>query len=142
MTTAANGRPPLVDASAIGMLRVPPRPRPRAGVLLAWAIMLGLLVASAWSTYALRINVASLIDSLDNARRFVARMVPLDFPPWAEVAPMLWETMSIVLLATALCMALAVPPVSYTHLDVYKRQPATSSHRPASRAPAWTPART
>lgn len=110
MTAATRGEaPPGAEAAVGGAWIVPPRPRPRFATLAAWAIMIGLFAASIWSMVELRINVASVADSLDNARLFVSRMFPLDFPPLAEVLPMLWETLSIVILATALCVALAIP---------------------------------
>ncbi len=110
MTTATTGEaPPLAGEPDERAWAPPPRPRPRFATLAAWGIIVALFAASIWSMYELRINISSLVDSLDNARLFVSRMFPLDFPPMAEILPMVWETMSIVILATALCVVLAIP---------------------------------
>ena len=34
----------------------------------------------------------------------------------------IWETIYVTLIATAFAIVIGLPPVSYTHLDVYKRQ--------------------
>lgn len=106
--TATTHRPTSAP-DARGPRPFPARPAPDPWQVGAGLIMVGLFAASIWSVIALRINVASLVDSAGNAQRFMARMFPLDFPAAGEIVQMLWETMSIVLLATALCVILAVP---------------------------------
>ncbi|MBB1020047.1 phosphonate ABC transporter, permease protein PhnE [Dietzia sp. E1] len=88
---------------------VPARPRPSLNGIAVWLFLTGLLAASIWSTIDLRINVASILDSVSNAADFLSRMFPLDFPPAGELALLLAETLAIVVLATALAVALSIP---------------------------------
>lgn len=90
-------------------LPLPPRPRPRLGVVAVWVVMLGLLVASLWSFSALGIDVAALVDGARNAANFVSRMFPLDFPPAGELVSLTLETLAIVTVATALSVVLSLP---------------------------------
>ncbi|NNG19814.1 phosphonate ABC transporter, permease protein PhnE [Naumannella sp. ID2617S] len=90
-------------------VELPKRPAPSARGIVAAVIMLGLLAASIWSVIELRINVASFIDSADNAGRFLKRMVPLDFPPVGELLHLVFQTLAIVLLATLLGVLLSIP---------------------------------
>lgn len=82
--------------------------RLQPGRVVAAVVMLALVVGGIWASIELKINIASLIDSRDNAINFIGRMFPLDFPPSpGETAALLWETLSIVLLATALSVVLS-----------------------------------
>ena len=87
----------------------PDRPARSLNDLAVWAVLGLLLVAAIWSTIDLRINIASIVDSVDNAGRFMARMFPLDFPPPGELAGLIAETLAIVLLATVLAIILSLP---------------------------------
>ncbi|QFG68395.1 phosphonate ABC transporter, permease protein PhnE [Ornithinimicrobium pratense] len=82
-------------------------PLPSLRGLLAWAIVLAFVSGGVWSIIDLRINIASLADSWDNAVRFMRRTLPLDFPPWVEVARTTAYTLAIVLLATVLAVVLS-----------------------------------
>ncbi|GAB3701964.1 phosphonate ABC transporter, permease protein PhnE [Mariniluteicoccus flavus] len=101
--TATQVRRPAAEVTG------PRRPAPSPRSIAATVIMVGLLAAAVWATAELRINVASFLDSADNAGRFVARMFPLDFPPAAELALVILQTLAIVLLATLLGVVLAIP---------------------------------
>lgn len=90
-------------------VRAPERPRPNASVIVAGVVLLALVVAGAWSIASLGINVATIASSLDNAVAFLDRMFPLDFPPLGETLGLIFETLAIVFLATALSVALSVP---------------------------------
>lgn len=70
--------------------------------ILATTIMGGFVVAAIWSVIDLRINLATLIDSWDNAVRFFSNVFPLDFPSWAELWGMTALTLAIVVSATVL----------------------------------------
>lgn len=70
--------------------------------LLATGIMAAFLIAAIWSVIDLRINLATLIDSWDNATRFFSNVFPLDFPSWAELWEMTALTLAIVISATVL----------------------------------------
>lgn len=89
------------------MRRTLNRPSPKAigvtAVLTVW------LVASLWSVAALKLNIATFVDSLGNAVDFVSRIFPLDFPPFGELMRMTGQTLAIVTCATALSVALSVP---------------------------------
>lgn len=87
----------------------PPRPAPDLRTILLWTVLAGLLLASLWSVWDLRINLATLIDSAGNAVDFVSRILPLDFPSFGEIVTSTVETLAIVLLATALSVALSIP---------------------------------
>lgn len=77
-----------------------------------WAatlVLILLAVLGAWSVQSIGINIATLAQSADNAQAFIARMFPLDFPPVAELASMIFESLAIVFLATALSVVLSLP---------------------------------
>ncbi|WP_425307754.1 phosphonate ABC transporter, permease protein PhnE [Ammonicoccus fulvus] len=88
---------------------LPRRPMPQPRTIGAIAIMVGLFIASVWSVIDLRINIASIIDSWENATRFVGRMFPLDFPEAGELVGLIGVTLAIVILATVLSVVLSVP---------------------------------
>lgn len=88
---------------------VPVRPRPAGSSLAAALVMIALVVGGVWSVGALGIDIATIVDSFDNAVNFFARMFPLDFPPVAETLSLVFETLAIVFLATLLSVALSVP---------------------------------
>ncbi|WP_084342879.1 phosphonate ABC transporter, permease protein PhnE, partial [Janibacter corallicola] len=90
-------------------ITLPRRPAPRPRSVAATFAILGLLAAGLWSVISLRINVATIIDSVDNAARFAERMFPLDFPTVGQTTGMVLETLAIVVLATALSVVLSVP---------------------------------
>lgn len=93
---------------------VKPAAATRSWQELAVWIVLGLLfVASIWSVGALRINIASILDSVDNAIAFGSRMFPLDFPPIGELVGLILETLAIVFLATVLSVVLSIPVALY-----------------------------
>ncbi|WP_338064883.1 phosphonate ABC transporter, permease protein PhnE [Tomitella gaofuii] len=105
MHTLARPAPqPAGEASRAGVVR----PR-RLESAAAKAVLVALVAAGIWSTMALQINVASIADSAGNAVDFAGRMLPLDFPPVAELAGMIGETLAIVLLATVLSVVLSIP---------------------------------
>ncbi|MFC0675296.1 phosphonate ABC transporter, permease protein PhnE [Brachybacterium hainanense] len=105
MSTTSPARAPRTSATPLPALWSPPSPRGTA----ALAVLLALLIAACWSVWDLGIDVPTILGSLGSASAFVSRMVPLDFPPAAELAGMLLETLAIVLLSTVLAMALSVP---------------------------------
>lgn len=72
-------------------------------------VLVGLLLAAVWSVIDLQINLATFIDSVDNAVDFVARIFPLDFPPVSDIVAMSGQTLAIVTLATLLSVALSIP---------------------------------
>ncbi|MFC7403525.1 phosphonate ABC transporter, permease protein PhnE [Georgenia alba] len=75
----------------------------------AVVVLLGVLAAAVWSVIDLRINLATMVDSVDNATAFLARVVPLDFPPLGELVAMTAQTLAIVVVATALAVVLSTP---------------------------------
>lgn len=81
----------------------PPSPK---GVL-AWLVVLAFVVGGTWSIIDLRINIASILDSWDNAERFLGRTLPLEFPPLGELAASTAYTLAIVIVATALAVVLS-----------------------------------
>lgn len=70
-------------------------------------VLLALLGAGVWAVADLRLNLATLIDSAGNAADFLARTVPLDFPPVAELLAMCGRTLAVVVTATALASLLS-----------------------------------
>ncbi len=89
--------------------QVPQKPRPQPGNIVALAVLALLVVGGVWSINALGINVATIANSFDNAVNFVGRMFPLDFPPLGETLGLIFETLAIVFLATALSVVLSIP---------------------------------
>ena len=88
---------------------LPRKPLPRANSVAVAATLFLLLCAAVWSTVELRINLATIADSISNATNFVARMFPLDFPPPGELAALIFETLAIVVLATLLAVIISIP---------------------------------
>ncbi|GAB3562382.1 phosphonate ABC transporter, permease protein PhnE [Amycolatopsis endophytica] len=76
--------------------------RPRTGSVAATVALVALLGLAAWAVADLRINVATLTDSVGNAVDFAGRMFPLDFPPVGELLALTGKTLSIVVCATLL----------------------------------------
>jgi len=72
-------------------------------------VLLGIVVAGAWSVSEIGISVRTIADSFDNAVNFIGRTLPLDFPPLGEAVALVVETLAIVFLATALSVALSIP---------------------------------
>lgn len=86
----------------------PPVRRAQPGTA-AWLVVMILLAAGLWSMYSLGINAAALARSGTNAVAFVRRLVPLDFPGFAETAQLVGQTLAIVIAATAVSVALSLP---------------------------------
>lgn len=72
-------------------------------------VLLLLLAAAVWSVIDLRINIATIVDSVHHAVEFVSRVFPLDFPPVGEIVAMSVQTLAIVFIATLLAVALSIP---------------------------------
>ncbi|MBO3676485.1 phosphonate ABC transporter, permease protein PhnE [Streptomyces sp. NEAU-YJ-81] len=79
-----------------------------AGLSAATALML-CVIGGVWAFIALRLNVATLTDSADNAVDFLSRTLPLDFPPAGELFSLIWQTLAIVVSATVLSVVLSMP---------------------------------
>ena len=77
---------------------LPKRPPPSFNTVAVWVVLIALFAASVWSVIDLRINIASIIDSIENAQNFIARMFPLDFPEPLDLLLMVLETLAIVTL--------------------------------------------
>ncbi len=91
-----------MDASTDRRLNRPPRlDAPRVVLLL-------LLCATVFSLPALRGSGREL-DTLANLRRFLDRFWPPDFSILPQIAPALWETFQIAVLATGASVLLAIP---------------------------------
>lgn len=96
--------------------------------ILATAMMGAFVIAAIWSVIDLRINLATLIDSWDNATRFFSNVFPLDFPSWAELWDMTALTLAIVISATVLGVVVSLIAA------LLAARP--TSHNPAVRAAA------
>ncbi|ASQ98879.1 phosphonate ABC transporter, permease protein PhnE [Streptomyces sp. 11-1-2] len=79
-----------------------------AGLSAATALML-CVIGGVWAFIALRLNIATLTDSADNAVAFLSHTLPLDFPPAGELFSLIWQTLAIVVSATVLSVVLSVP---------------------------------
>jgi len=77
--------------------------------MAASLVGLAMLGFAVWSLIDLRINMATLLDSVDNATAFLRRIVPLDFPPIDETLFLIGQTLTIVIAATLLSMVLSIP---------------------------------
>ncbi|USY18977.1 phosphonate ABC transporter, permease protein PhnE [Nocardiopsis exhalans] len=84
-------------------------PLPRPSGVAALLTALALIGVGVWSIIDLRINVATLVSSVDNAADFLSRTLPLDFPGFGELAGPLATTLAIVIAATLLSVALSIP---------------------------------
>ncbi|MGW4486594.1 phosphonate ABC transporter, permease protein PhnE [Amycolatopsis sp. NPDC004368] len=83
--------------------------RPRAGGTAAWLVLAAIVAVGVWAVADLKINVATFVDSADNAVDFAGRMFPLDFPPVGELLELCGKTLAIVVSATLLSVILSVP---------------------------------
>ncbi|GGJ62412.1 phosphonate ABC transporter, permease protein PhnE [Streptomyces brasiliensis] len=97
----------VLDPAATGTRRT--LARPAAAGIGAGLVLLACVAAGVWAFASLKINVPTLVDSAGNAADFASRMVPLDFPPLGELLGLVWQTLAIVLCATALSVVLSVP---------------------------------
>ena len=107
MAGVTQTRPPS-GASAGASARRTLAPTTPAGTAAA-LVLLALLAAAVWSIISLRLNVATFVDSVDNATDFLSRTLPLEFPPVREVLVLCGETLAIVVCATLLAVAISVP---------------------------------
>lgn len=78
-----------------------------AGVL-ATVIMVSFITAGVWAVAELKINVATLVRSWENAVRFFRNVMPLDFPSLGELWEMTALTLAIVVSATILAVVLSL----------------------------------
>lgn len=106
MTVVTDAPPPTSLGAGVPL---PPRPRPSANRIAASTGLIMLLGAAIWSVIALEINLASMARSLDNAAKFLGRVVPLDFPPIGDLLVMTGQTLAIVVVATVLAVVLSLP---------------------------------
>ena len=83
------------------------RPPSVQGVTAA-LIMLAFCGGGIWSMVELEIGIARILEGIDNAGHFLARTMPLDFPPLGELVEMTAITLAIVLLATLLSVILSI----------------------------------
>ncbi|MEV0072524.1 phosphonate ABC transporter, permease protein PhnE [Amycolatopsis sp. NPDC050768] len=83
--------------------------RPRAGGTAAWLVLAAIVAVGVWAVADLKINVATFVDSADNAVDFAGRMFPLDFPPVGELLELCGKTLAIVVSATLLSVIISVP---------------------------------
>ncbi|WP_017585031.1 phosphonate ABC transporter, permease protein PhnE [Nocardiopsis ganjiahuensis] len=84
-------------------------PLPGPSGVAALLTVLTLVGVGVWSVIDLRINVATLLSSADNASDFLSRTLPLDFPTPAELAGPLGVTLAVVIAATLLSVVLSIP---------------------------------
>ncbi|MFD4404862.1 phosphonate ABC transporter, permease protein PhnE [Nocardia sp. NPDC058499] len=82
------------------------RPPSRTGIAVSTVLLIWLAL-SVWSVAALKINIATIADSIGNATDFIARIFPLDFPPLGDILVMTGQTLAIVTCATALSVVLS-----------------------------------
>ncbi|MBU3865814.1 phosphonate ABC transporter, permease protein PhnE [Streptomyces sp. 4503] len=103
--------PPAAPGPGPGATRPPRRTlaRPTAAGLGAATALLLCVIGGVWAFIALRINIATLTDSADNAVDFLSRTLPLDFPPAGDLFSLIWQTLAIVVSATVLSVVLSVP---------------------------------
>lgn len=100
-TTLRSGRPSRID--------LPKRPAPPANSVAVGVALLALVAIALWSIVDLKINVASIFDSIGNAADFISRVFPLDFPPLGETLSLIGTTLAIVICATVLSVVLSLP---------------------------------
>lgn len=82
---------------------------PRIGNTAAWLVVAALTALGCRAIVDLRINIATFVDSGRNAVDFAGRMLPLDFPPAAELLELAAQTLAIVVSATVLSVVISAP---------------------------------
>ncbi|MBB5935476.1 phosphonate ABC transporter, permease protein PhnE [Streptomyces zagrosensis] len=83
--------------------------RPTTARLAATAVLLLCFAGGVWAFVTLQLNIATVVDSADNAVDFAERMLPLEFPPPGELFELTWQTLAIVIAATTVSVVLSVP---------------------------------
>lgn len=86
--------------------------------------MAAFVLAGVWSLIELRINVASLVDSWDNAVIFLTeRATPLDWPEGLQLLEATLTTLAIVTVATVLAVLMSIPVALLAAYNTCKSAP-------------------
>lgn len=104
-------------------------PMPSWRGLVATGILGGFFVAGLWSVIELRINIATMLDSWQNAVNFMNRALPLDFPPLGELLHGTVMTLAIVVFATVLAIVLSIPVALLAARNTCRSQPVRGAAR-------------
>lgn len=102
---------------------------PKLNTVIATVVVAAMLGYGLWSLAALKINVATLVDSIGNAQSFMTRMLPLDFPALPETAALIAQTMAIVIAATLLSTVLSIPLAFWAAGNTSRGMPSRTSSR-------------
>lgn len=104
MSIAAPTKPATTVDLRTGSL---PKPTPeRTAVALTLLTILGVSLFSLWQS---GISITTMLGSMDNAQRFLARVGTIKFPPAAELLELTFFTLGLVLTGTLLAALLSVP---------------------------------
>ncbi|MEV4513459.1 phosphonate ABC transporter, permease protein PhnE [Dactylosporangium sp. NPDC049525] len=104
--------------SAPGATEAPPlpeldqlvkRPKPPASTLTAAGLLLALLAFAVWSLAEVGFTAETFTESAGKVGPFLDRMLPLQFPPAADLLRSIGITLGVVLCGTVLSAVLSVP---------------------------------
>ncbi|MEV6924316.1 phosphonate ABC transporter, permease protein PhnE [Dactylosporangium sp. NPDC051485] len=98
-----------VDAPEVDLERAVRRPGPAPSTLVAAGLLVALLVFAVWSISEIGFTAETFTESIDKVGPFLDRMLPLRFPPMADLFRSIGITLGVVLCGTALSALLSVP---------------------------------
>ncbi|GAB3868230.1 phosphonate ABC transporter, permease protein PhnE [Dactylosporangium cerinum] len=93
----------------VDLERLVKRPGPPASTVVAGGLLVALLTFAVWSLIQVGFTVETFTESAGKVGPFLDRMLPLEFPPAAELLRSIGVTLGVVLCGTVLSAVLSVP---------------------------------
>ncbi|MER7281138.1 phosphonate ABC transporter, permease protein PhnE [Dactylosporangium sp. NPDC000244] len=94
---------------SLDVRRVPRRPGPSKASVVAGVLAAGLLVFAVWSLAQIGFTAETFTESVDKVGPFLDRVLPLRFPPMAELVRSIGITLGVVLCGTVLSALISMP---------------------------------
>ncbi|WP_433222538.1 phosphonate ABC transporter, permease protein PhnE [Dactylosporangium sp. CS-047395] len=85
------------------------RPGPSRPAVTAGVLLIGLLVFAVWSLSRIGFTAETFTESADKVQPFLDRMLPLRFPPMADLFTSIGITLGVVLCGTVISAVVSVP---------------------------------
>ncbi|GAA3232503.1 phosphonate ABC transporter, permease protein PhnE [Dactylosporangium siamense] len=96
-------------STEVDLERLVKRPGPAASTVVAAGLLVALLTFAIWSLIQVGFTVETFTESAGKVGPFLDRMLPLEFPPAAELLRSIGVTLGVVLCGTVLSAVLSVP---------------------------------
>nr|BFE59820.1 phosphonate ABC transporter, permease protein PhnE [Dactylosporangium thailandense] len=94
---------------SLDVRRAPRRPGPSKASVVAGVLAAGLLVFAVWSLARIGFTAETFTESVDKVGPFLDRVLPLRFPPMAELVRSIGITLGVVLCGTVLSALISMP---------------------------------